>query len=220
MAEFCSGPALDRTRVAPQDNAAFFRQYWHYIVKTVQRTGIVNAEDVAMDIFTRFIETDRLGRYDPTMVHVYNGKEHTAAFTTYLRSLVLLYCRSHYAKQYKRAERELLICDAVVDPGTGETWLDRNGDVQPSHEGEAVERLDNAEIVDYVRAYLRKVPRRTHRDICDLPRFFDAWLRQVLLDGEVNTKELAAQFGASPSSVRAWVRYLRTQIDIALEARQ
>lgn len=198
---------------APKDYAELFTMYYDYVVGLVHKMGIdvQRKEDVASEILLRFYERDFLHRFDPSLVFSYNGEPRPARFKSFLNAFVMAYVRNHRDRQNRLRRRELLICNMPVVEG-GATWIEVFGDI----ESDDYSYLDEEELVNTLREYLRLVPRRSSVDRCDLLKLFDAVLAQVRLEGKCSVEYLQEQFGISSTAVHSWLGWLRVNVAEAL----
>ncbi len=217
----CSDNGVD-PMAAPADYADLFRCYYDYMVTLVRRAGIESsrAEDVAMEILTRFFERDFLNEFDPSLVFHYDGQDRPARFKSFLTKFVLTYVRGHKDKQARLTGRELLICDRpllAADAGGAReiSWIDVFGDQSPGADVDIIEALGEQERVDRWRAYIAQVPRRSQWDTCDLVALFDAVVEQVRADGAWNATELRHRFNISSTAMHSWLWWLRANLAAA-----
>ena len=132
--------------------------------------------------------------------------------SSFLSAFVVNYVRSHRDRQNLRLRREPLIVDTPVETDSGASLyyqLDPHEDDYSS--------LYEEELVDFLRSYLSRVPRKSRQDQCDLLKLFDAVVEQVRKNGKYSVKELQAIFGVSPTAIHSWLGWLRHNIILALE---
>lgn len=195
--------------------ADWFRKQYPGITTGMRRLGLNpnNVEDGAMSYVERFLGRDSLEKFDPTQVNIgRDGKPRLSTLDGYTSVGVRAYGPYYVQKQVTGYQREPVICDHVVDPVSGTTWLDDKGDSVPSHEDEVINRLAALDLLTAIRNHLRTVPRRCGRDMCDLPAFFEAYLEQVETEGKHNERKLSQRFGVSGSAIRNWVKHMRAEV--------
>lgn len=197
---------------APADYDELHRYYFGYMVQFVKHQGIEpqSAEDVASEIMFRLIATDILSQFDAGMTFERGGEVKTARFKSFLNSKLIAYVKHHRERQTVRRTREPVICDTPV--GEDDTWIQVFG---PSMSDDYA-YLEEQELVASIRSYLVTVKPRSSKDICDLPKLFDAVVAQVRLTGRVSTPELQELFGISATATHAWLKRLRAHVKIAL----
>lgn len=204
---------------APANYADLFAIYYKYVVALVRRNGVsaANTEDVASEILCRFMERDFLTVFDPSLVFVYDGKERPARFKQFLSKFVLSYVRGMRDKERAIAEREPLLCDVRVGDDKEDTWVELYGCSEDSFEVRLLEEVYEEQTVQFLRDYLKSVPRRNRVDRCDLPALFDAVIAQIRATGELNINALHQQFGISVAAMHSWVWWLRENLAAALD---
>lgn len=203
---------------APENYADLFTTYYTYVVCLVRKMGIdsEHSEDVASEILLRFYERDFLAKFDPTLVFEYEGQKRPARFKSFLTRFVMVYVRGMWDKQQRIADRELMVIDAPNSEGDTSSWLDVFGATLPSHEQDVLNRLDEENVVRWLRHYLACVPRRSNQDSCDLVMLFDEVMRQIRKCGHWNVVDLQDEFGLSSTAMHAWMWWLRTNLAEAL----
>lgn len=208
---------------APKNYAELFEVYYAYVVNLVNRMGIKDSlkEDVASEILTRFYERDFLAQFDPTLVFIYAGEERPARFKSFLSKFVLAYVRGHYDKQQRQSQREVLICDLPISADGAESkgstaaglrWVEVFGEVEPSHEDDVLDQLEEEALVQGLRAYLATVPRRSKYDNCDLVMLFDEVMLQIRVYGEPNIAQLKDIFHVSSTAMHTWMWWLKENL--------
>jgi DNA-directed RNA polymerase specialized sigma24 family protein len=212
---------------APSSYDELFRTYYAFVVGLVGKQGIApdNREDVASEILLRFYERDFLAEFDPSLTFEVKGKVVKARFKSFLSAFVVNYVRSHRDRQNLRMKREPLIVDSVptmdfVGPSPSSNYLSSKscaGD--SSFYEDDYSALDEEELVEFLRAYLTQVPRKSRQDQCDLLALFDAVVTQIRNNGKYSVKELQAIFNVSPTAIHSWLGWLRQNIKEALEMR-
>lgn len=213
--------APPRTADVPQDFSEMFDRYYDYVVRLVAQSGIdfQNAEDVAMTILTKFFEKDALSDFDPEYTTEYGGVTRKAVFRTFLSGFVKTYVRHYKDRQRLQAQREGFSTDTVMftyaESGEYATWMDLNG---PTYE-ETHEELHAQDLIVAIRTHLATVPPRNAQDQCNLAALFESVLVQTYEDGSVDTAALATQFSVSKTSVQNWLKRLRAEVSIVVEAR-
>lgn len=194
---------------APSGPDELFRQYYGYVRRIVANTPAIpaqDAEDVAMEIMTRFVERDVVGMFDPDMKFRHDGQEIQARFRTFLTAQVALYVKGQRDKLGRQRKHETPVIDTPGEDG-GPSLLDLFGGAEDD-----LSALDAAEWIRQARAFLATVPKRSDRDRCDLVRLFDTMIDQVGRTGEVSTAETAARLGVSPAVTGRWVTWLRENL--------
>jgi DNA-directed RNA polymerase specialized sigma24 family protein len=204
---------------APRDYAALFEQYYQYVVALVRRLGIDDSrkEDVASEILLRFLERDFLNKFDPTLVFHYDGEDRPAKFKSFLTKFVMVYVRGHWDRQHRLNTRELLMCDRPVGKDDNTVaWVEVFGGNDPAAEDDVIDILDEQDLVDEMRAYILRVPRRSRYDSCDLVALFDEVIRHIRETGTWNVVELREHFGVSATAMHSWMWWLRANLADAL----
>ncbi len=204
---------------APADYAALYTQYWDYVLSLVRRFGFEEnrREDVAAEILLRFYERDFLTVFDPTLVFEYQGQQRPARFKSFLTKFVLTYLRGIKDKQRRQATREKLICDTVIGHQEDTSWIDVFGETCPGADEIALGRIEEEDLVAELREYIKRVPRRSDYDTCDLLALYDAVIAQVREHGVWNVTELRAQFQVSSTAMHSWLWWLRENLAAALD---
>ena len=219
-------PGVDYT-AAPPDYADLFRTYYPVVLGILRKHGIAeqHREDAASEILLRFLERDFLSKFDPDLVFVYQGEARTARFATFLTGFVIRYARGLRDKQRRRAFREPALCDMHIGDAFEahpKNWLEVFAEPLgvPNQfgtpEADVLDGIEGQELIDELRDYLRRIPRRHRRDRCDLLAVFDAWVAQIRRYGQPNINELRHQFGVSATTMHAWVWMLRRHLAAAL----
>lgn len=207
--------------IIPTDYADLFREYYQYVTLLVRKAGIpeIEAEDVAMSILMTFMEKGALEDYDPERIVVRNGVERTAAFRTFLSGFVLIYVRHYRERIQTRSFREGFSTETVMyvegDTGTPVTYMDLHAPVQ----NEGYDDLMAEDLIVEIREHIGKIKPRNGNDRMDLTLFFDVILDQIQEHDEVRPSELAEMFGINRSTTFNWLRSLRKEIALVVEAR-
>lgn len=204
---------------APADYAALYTQYWDYVLTLVRRFGFEEnrREDVAAEILLRFYERDFLAVFDPTLVFEYQGEQRPARFKSFLTKFVLTYLRGLRDKQRRQTNREKLICDTVVGHQEDNAWIDVFGETVPGADETALGRLEEEELVQRLREYIKGVPRRSDYDTCDLLALYDAVIVQIRDRGEYTVADLRVMFGISSTAMHSWLWWLKENLAAALD---
>lgn len=210
---------------APEDYAALYRIYFPYMVNLVAKNGINenNKEDVASEIFLRFMERGFLELFNPDLVFEYEGQKRPAKFKSFLSRAVTTYVRGHCDKQRRQSQREVQICDAQMNtPGTsvgssnggGEklSWADLYGTPTDDHAEKVMDLIVEQQDHQAIRDYLATVPPRSSHDLCNLVDVFDAVRAQILGYGEYDVKTLQVRFGVSTTTMHNWLWWLKDNI--------
>ncbi len=201
---------------APRDYAEFWTVYRPYVISLlITRCGIYpqNAEDIASEIMTRFIERNFLAVFDPTMVFEFNGEARPARFKSFLSKFVETYAKGHRTRQDKMRSRELPILDVVRDDGN--LWVDVFAPDLAADTG-VLEGMDEDQLVTFLRRHLAKVPKRSANDTCNLVVLFDQVMIQIRRDGRYNISRLRQIFQVSSTAMHTWMWWLRSEIAVAL----
>ena len=196
---------------APSNYDDFFRTYYDYTVRLVQRFGIEfgNAEDVAGSILCRFYERDIIAMFDPDKVISHNGELKRARFQSFLNAMVSVYVRSYRQAQSRKKYHEVASCDDVL-PDSETSWLEIFGPSVP--DDVILADVYKSDLVRSLRSFLAKVPRRSNRDKCDLLALFNEIERQVSVSGKIDVSLLSKHFDVSSAAIRNWIKLLRLAI--------
>lgn len=209
---------------APKNYADLFTQYYPYVVNLCGRFGIDdnNREDVASEIFLRFMERGSLEKFDPELNFEYMGEMRPARFKSYLSRAVDMYTRGHRDKLKKLARRELQICDVdfsmnVQDAGgyhssADAPWVEVYGDPHEDHADHVLDTMNEEAEAVGVRKILARVPRRSPHDRCDLVALFDAAREQILTIGQYDISALRELFGVSSTAMHSWMWWLKENL--------
>jgi DNA-directed RNA polymerase specialized sigma24 family protein len=215
---------------APEDYAALHRTYFPYMVNLVAKHGINenNKEDVASEIFVRFMERGFLEQFNPDLVFEYEGEQRPAKFKSFLSRAVTTYVRGYYDKQKRLANREAQICDVVLT-GKGsakngfqpsgqtsgsnpQSWADQYGPPTDDHAEKVMDLMVEEQDYWFVRDYLMAVKPRNSHDLCDLVALYDAVRAHLLVFGEYDVRDLEKAFGVSNTTMHNWLWWLRANI--------
>jgi hypothetical protein len=209
---------------APENYAEIFKLYYPYIVNLCSRFGIDdnNKEDVASEIFLRFMERGSLEKFDPELSFEYRGRLRPARFKNYLSRAVDMYSRGHRDKLAKLARRELQICDVDYSinakDGSGyqssadSSWVEVFGESHDDHADRILDMMGEESEAAGIRVLLAKVKPRSAHDRCDLVALFDAVRIQVLTFGEYDIAILKDHFGVSTTAMHTWVWWLKANL--------
>lgn len=205
---------------APESYDAFYRQYQPVFVSLAAKNGIDehNREDVASELMERCMRFDVLKKFDPNLYFDYKGEKRQARFRTYVGNFAELALRGKRDKQNTLKQRELLICDQVMneedDNGNKSTWREHFGkaEQEPDHADIVIEALASDQEAQAVRARLAEVAPRSPNDECDLVALFDALREQVLTYGEYRVKDLQPKFGCSNTTLANRIWWLKANL--------
>jgi DNA-directed RNA polymerase specialized sigma24 family protein len=219
----------------PADYEEMYRNYFGFVVGLVQKLGISSrqAEDVASEIFLRFMERDKLAQFEPEHRIEHEGQRYKARFQSFLSAYVVVSVRHHRDVENRQKIREPLIVDAPVGEGDS-TWLDANTSRYASQPDEAPALVEDRELRDFVRRHLVSVGRRSRQDVMDLPRLWDHVLYRVDFwgagsstgkDARLDIEELRSHFinprsggPISSTAMHSWLGQLRVHVAAALKA--
>lgn len=207
--------------VIPSDYAELFREYYLYVTLLVRKAGIPKdeAEDVAMSILTTFMERDALREYDPELRVMRGGAERTTLFRTFLGGFVLIYVRHYRERLNVRRSREGLSTETVMfteaESGHEVTLIDL--EAEPVIEN--YDALMTEDLINDIRQHIATVPNRNANDRMDMPQLFEVILKQIAEHDQIRTQELSDTFGISKASTFKWLRRLRDEISVVVEAR-
>lgn len=208
---------IDSTTGLPESYEEMFDEYFDYVKLLVKKAGITveDVEDVAMSIFTTFMEKDALAWYDPNKLHdvgdkprVEGARQRTARFPGLLRRFVNTYVLQHRDKQKTRAYKEPIRCETPVittDAGDVGTWIEVFGPATMPDNS-----LDFWNWVQTASDHLESLPVRGQRD---LARVFRSVVEQVAMDGKVDRKVIASDFGVSDTFVCQIFKDLRAELE-------
>lgn len=191
---------------APVDYDDLHRQYFDFTVRLVSRLGIRDAEDVAQAILMRFWERDFLQEFNPDLTFDVRGKQVTAKFKSFLSAFIERYCRHYRERQGIHDTREPLRCDMEVGEG-GTLWVELHA--PPSTDADTWALVEEADLVDRIRAYLLTLPVRGKRD---LPRLFDLVVRDARTIGIPDRAAIARDFGVSSTAISSMFGDLRNAV--------
>lgn len=213
-------PSPRQADFVPESFEDLYRHYYLFVVRLVRRFGIANqnAEDVAQAILTKFFEKDALEDFDADYASRWKDNNSAALFRTFLSGFVRSYVRHYVERQTLLRHREGFSADQPVASHRPNelretTWLDMH---DSGYEDEHP-YLEQFYTVQPIREALRKLPRPEPFDRCDMSAFFEAVLRETLLNEKIDTKKLAVEFGVSTTSIQNWMRRLRVVVHNALE---
>lgn len=198
-------------RVPPADYAALYTAYQPIIVGLIKQRGVPpeHVDDVAAEIMLKLIERGVLDLFDPQMLYLYGTDFRPARFKTFITRHVMLYARGQRDKVFRRANREMQGFDEPRTDGT--TWLDDL--VQDAgHEDWVLDRMDIAETISGIRAYLAEVEPRSKYDTLDLVWLFDRIVAQLMETGRFNAQELCQEIGVSTTAFYTWRRWLARHV--------
>lgn len=213
---------------APEDYAALHRIYYPFMVNLVAKNGIDdnNKEDVASEIFLRFMERGLLEDFDPDLVFEYQGEPRPARFKSFLARAVSIYVRSHYDRQTRLNTREVKIFDMQMQctdgragfgtpDGSEATWGEHFGNPHADHADDVIELVMEEQDARGIRQWLAQRPRRSINDICDLVAVYDAVRAQLLDLGEYDVERLQQKFNISNTTMHNWLWWLKANLAVA-----
>jgi hypothetical protein len=204
----------------PADYAEFFVQYWDSAVEQCKRLGVlsVDAEDMASEIFFRFLKRDFLTQFDPEYVIVHHGKQYRARFSSFLSTFIEVYARGFKRNDRLRRSRELLLCDKPVDKTDGWTWMDLFAErfVETPFDFDVEGRVDAVAQAALYRAHLSSLPRRGKMD---LVRAFDLMCEEAFETGvSCSSAVVAVELGVTRAYAGKMLRMLRAELHRAFVA--
>ena len=204
--------------IIPASFEELYAHYFTYVVRYVVKLGIdpQNAEDVAQTVLQKFFEKDALSDFNPDY---WEGASRKALFITFLSGFVKLYVRHYRDREQKHIIREgnSINAPASSDDSSGAEWIDVHGHEYVSYT-ETYDDMHYRELVTGIRSRLSEVRSSNSQDKCNLVDFFNAVLQQTYDDGKIDTAVLAEQFNVSKTSIQNWLKRLRAEVSIVVEA--
>lgn len=201
---------------APANYDEFARNWGGYVLGFVRKLNVPwqEADDVAQEILLALIQADILKQFNPGHAEMHDGEMYGTKFKAFLNRHVYVRVLGRRDALRRRRQREALIMDREVSPGSETTWADLLlGTTDPEFVFESP-----MELTTRLRQRLEAVPRRSSRDKCDLPVVFDCILQGVAETGEVDYAVIEQKFGISTTAARGWVRMLRDHLATCMEA--
>jgi hypothetical protein len=217
-------PSQDKTSPAPKDYDDFYRRYAAYVRRLLILNGIPasEADEQVSHLFTRWMTTGMLAVFNPDFES--EREPGPARFEPFLHQHVRLAARGIKGNIYRRQYREPVVLDQPVSPTL--TLLDIYDSGEPeSRFGD----IEYANFVDTVHAYLETIPRRSSKDVCDLPLLFNRVVAQVETLGKIDKRLLmegpwepheergVVKTTISFSATNNWLKELRRHVGDAIE---
>lgn len=197
----------------PANYDELYRDYFDLTCGLVRRAGIrpVDVEDVAMDIIAKFIERDFLPKFDADATFDTASGRRKTKFSTFYSGFVSRYVLQHRDRQMTRDRKEPVRLFTPVGED-GATWVDVYGPT----DDHLMDTLDATAVYDqYLRDAVAHLNTLEVRGIRNLPEIFLMVVDQVVEEGRVDRKAIAAHYGVSDTAICHAFRDLRNALDKA-----